>query len=323
MTWSAPWMKRSSNQLGAIVGKRHVEYRVSSEVFTALGAENGQAACLSNFADFDMLLDEAIDRGLYNYPPDSVLRLREQVYREVAAMQRRGVAGRIPVCIFRRDWQNRLTKYERKAEGVHERFHAAVRRAESARGLDSNDNCVAGNIGAALFALRPEGEHAYAAGTLGGWAENPAVIPEEVLARVEEIRAACGTAKDGVSMKNPQYCAAANQKWAEQFVRINAQIRNMEQQMGPAFQLYGARIDPDVLWRLADKVKKQYGGSMGLVQNAIDKCKAPSAAEINKKRMDRYSRRVNLARKRGEYLPVAKRPEKMIATSRISMIELD
>jgi hypothetical protein len=316
-------MKRSSNQLGAIVGRRHVEFRVGSDVFEAFGIANAQAVCVNNFSDIDVLIDQAIDQGRYNYPPEVVLKLRDRAFREIAAMQSKGVPGRIPICLFRRDWQDRLTKYERKAEGVHERFHAAVRRAESARGLNSGDSCVEGNIGDALMQLHPEGGHAYAAGVLAGWAQDPGVVPEEVLARVEEVRAACAPGKGGKKLKNPRYCAAANQKWAEQFVAINAQIAKMERQMGPRFQLYGSRIDPDVLWRLADKVKKQYGGSMGLVQNAIDKCAAPSAEEINKKRLERYSRRLNLARKRGEYLPVAKRPVRMRPVSRVSMIELD
>ena len=324
MTWAAPWMQsRPSNQLGAIVGRKRLEFRVPSRVFDDLTLGRAQAVCIGYTSGIDELIQAGFDARNYDFLPKDIENLRTRIYAEEKKMRSRGVQGRIPVCVFRKDWQGRLNKYQRRAEATHERFHADYRRRESERGLDDGDTCVIGNIGAELvYHMGDEGRNAYGAGELLGWAgNNLSVLPEEVLARTEEVRHACRKKKDG-TLKDPTDCAESNRHWAEQFVRVNSEIEQLERQIGTSFRLYGIRLDPSILWRLSARLDRKYGGARGLVQNSIDKCKAPAGADITKKRFDRYARRVSLARKRGEYLPVAKRPDRVKPQTRASMIEL-
>ena len=192
MTWSAPWMQsRPSNQLGAIVGRKRLEFRVPSRVFDDLTLGRAQAVCIGYTSGIDELIQAGFDARNYDFLPKDIENLRTRIYAEEKKMRSKGVQGRIPVCVFRKDWQGRLNKYQRRAEATHERFHADYRRRESERGLDDGDTCVIGNIGAELvYHMGDEGRNAYGAGELLGWAgNNLSVLPEEVLARTEEAGA--------------------------------------------------------------------------------------------------------------------------------------
>lgn len=280
MSWNAPWMQNQpSNRLGAVIGPgERTEYRLSNRLFKVLGMEDSGAFCAPDIADIEQLVQMSnivYDPAEPGYDP-AIIREVASLMRELRddfgklLMRKGGAPARVPACVTRKDappefHDPELDKYARRSAAIHERLHASIRASEVRSDIPEYDKCETKKIAKLLFDLdsKKYGQ-LFTVGSVLDWAPVQDVIPEEILARMEEVRVACLTDKSK-RLRNPRECAAANATWAQQFDMVNAQLKKV---LGSS----ALQIDPTILWELGNAVTKKYGSPFGLAQNAIASC---------------------------------------------------
>jgi len=223
-------MRRRNRQLGAITAAARLEYFLPSSIADKIGGTGNYAFCMNaedlikvaiNRGDVARYKSARAtgeksrieNLRTYGYDEATIAKeakkreakakregkvedafydLAELVRKEIKALRDKGVRGEIPVCINRVTGKrgSGLAREMRRANAVHERFHADARRVEVDNGVESGacykrlDALVDPYIGGT-----PLRYHA-----LSRFANmRSKYATEELLARVEEVRKACKT----------------------------------------------------------------------------------------------------------------------------------
>jgi hypothetical protein len=150
-----------------------------------------------------------------------------EIRKDVAAIRKSGVAGPIPVCVYRTSGKygdKALKTAEARANRHHERFHADSRRVEYREGqphygCDAN---IASVLGGALDPALTAFSRTY-------WSSSGRASNEEILARVEETMEACSGSgedcNDVMARINDWFVAKRKPELAASFVQATAAVK--------------------------------------------------------------------------------------------------
>jgi hypothetical protein len=277
-------MRQSGRQLGAITAEARLEYFLPSSIADAIAGKGNYAFCmdaddllrtamiqasaagakatramsersrienLRNYGyDEAVIVSEAKKREArakrQGKTGDAFIDLATTVQKEIAQLRSKGVKGVIPVCINRSSGKRgkELPRFHRRANAIHERFHADVRRVEADAGVDKFS----------CYKRLDELTAKYMAGnnlryhSLSRFAQMKSKLAtEELLARVEEVRSACRTKRRAKDCEDT----------------LMDIVKYMPEPEGFAFIA------------MTQGVEKDYGTPLNVVRAAVRSCKVP------------------------------------------------
>lgn len=253
--------------LSAITGRHRLEYRVSPDLYNALGGEQTLGLCVSTLGSFSALFDRATGNA-QKLPAASrsevlrgVVELAAKFQKEKAAIESRGNDVKA-ICLYPDvpKKTGKVARERRRATPIHERFHADMRVLDS-KLLDS-DSYVEGAL-ADLLKTFKYGEDAMIV-SHGGYGVRGAKMKdntaaEEVLARLEEYRQSCARSKTD--------CRAAH-------------ARMVGEGLDPMNEEYG--MPDDWFVRLFKAILKKYDNALEFAKDAHKRARAAKDADAER-----------------------------------------
>lgn len=277
-------MRRRGQQLSAITAEARLEYFLPSSIADGIGGTGNYAFCIDAEDLLKTAMVRAAYAGskanraasektrienLRNYGYDEAtiaaeakkrearakrqskagnafLDLATTVQTEIGKLRAKGVRGPIPVCINRSSGKrgSELPRFSRRANAIHERFHADARRVEVDNGVEKF----------ACYKRLDELTAPYMAGnnlryhSLSRFAQMKSKLAtEELLARVEEVRSACRTKRRKTDCENT----------------LLDIVKHMPENEGHAFIA------------LTQGIEKDYGTPLNVFRAAVRSCKVP------------------------------------------------
>ena len=270
--------------LSAVTGER-LEYWLPGSVMDSLGYKGAMAVCLPNtesaLGNMKLGLHKQARRaeraaksvayaGEYmtekaaksynrraNIAKNKALSLVDTVKlleAEVEKLRARGVAGPIPVCLYRESGKKAgTTRWERRSVANHERFHAALRRLEAKHNIGRYGLWRV--MGEVLDEL-PGAWEARAWASIEGWSKTHESLVEEILARTEEIRKAC--------VRSQADCQDITDNFHLREQRISGQYLKADAQGIRRPVIFNRSMQT-----LSEAITKKYGGALALAGEAL------------------------------------------------------
>ena len=212
-----PFKKGSLAGLGKIEGE-HVEHEVSASTWKAISGSN-RGVMLGFCAPNAEVVQQRFSFGIAHNgrQPRSAKAQAElkaiagAILKEVNELRKKGVTGRIPLCLQPSSYMEAGLKVNPEETKIHERFHAQnIRRRESVgatKGTEAYDKrrtCESREATIAASRITGIPDKEVSASIPGYWTSlvNWWAAPEELFARAEPLREFCHVRKDKEECKN-------------------------------------------------------------------------------------------------------------------------
>jgi hypothetical protein len=198
--------------LGKIV-EEHVEHEVSEATWRAMGKVGKDSVTLGHCTPDGERLQQYMSFGAGSNGKHlrgakaqaEVKAIAALMLKEMNELRKKGVTGRIPVCLQPSKLTHPLIKPHPEETRIHERFHAQnIRRRErdgagkGTSAFDHRTKCESENAGRAAARLLGVDQDAVRYSIPGYWTSmiNWWAAPEELFARAESLRYICHVQKD-------------------------------------------------------------------------------------------------------------------------------